>query len=110
MHRPLLFVSLLILSGSGLCGDQFDCRITGVGTFSSGWYLQCEGGSRVAAPACATQPNQHAMLWTAPASKETYSLALALWLSNKNARVNGTGSCTVMSNRETLSALERQGM
>lgn len=93
-------------------GDQFNCRVSGVGVFNNmnGWYLQCDGGTRSGAPSCATVQNQWGMSWSTPGSKEAYTLAITAWLSGNNVRINGINSCTVIPDRETINGLERHGM
>ncbi len=113
VHALLVTFGILVLPGTEpKAGDQYDCKISGVGVFAgiNGWYLQCDGGTRVGAPACATAQNQWAMPWSASGSKEAYALAMVAWLSGANVRLNGNNSCTLLSNRETLNGLERSGM
>ena len=109
----VLMFALNCLPLAAHAGDQHNCTITGVGVFSAsgGWYLQCTGGERSNIPSCAGTGTQWAMQWSAPASKETYALAMAAWLSANPVRLNGTGTCDPsFIGRESLNGIERFGM
>lgn len=109
----LVAFAILLLPMSHLkAGDLSNCKITGVGVGDfNGWYLQCDGGTRTVNGTCGpSKPEQFAMRWDTTGSRETYTLALTLWLSGASVRVIGTGTCTIISGREDIRGLERQGM
>lgn len=111
--KLLTIMGMIALANHAWAGDQFNCVVSGVGTLgdASGWYLQCDGGNRSNAPTCATRTDQWAMSWSGRTdSKETYSLALAVWMAGKPVRISGLGVCDVLSTRETIRTMEGQGM
>lgn len=105
-----LCFAILFSSEGARAGDQRDCQISGIGVFGSGWYLQCDGGSRTGLPGCVNQQSQWAMSWSSPVSKQFYALAISYQALKVPVRLNGLSTCEVFSGRETINALEKNGL
>lgn len=109
--KKIAAVSLTFLTSFfASAGDLSDCKITGVGVFSSGWYLQCDGGTRSGSPACVTIPRQWSQSWIFPGSKQMYALALTHQTTGINTRLSGDGTCSFSAGRENITLIERSGM
>mgnify|MGYP007007729896 CR=1 FL=1 len=112
--RFVYFAALFLIFGqNAFAGDQFGCKVAGVGVFSKGWYLQCEGGTRSNPPPCASVPTQWAMSWGHSQSKAFYTLALTHSVTGVPVRLSGGGgqvTCDVLGNREDITVIEKSGM
>lgn len=80
-------------TGLGMISDIFSSAV-GLTAFN-------QGGTRTAKPACATQ-DRWAIDTTTPAGQAMTAMLLTAYTTNRPIRIDGTGTCTLDSQFETV--------
>jgi hypothetical protein len=101
-----LTIAALFLAGPAVASNSVNGQLGGFVTLSNGVILVFNSGTRGALPACASTsfPTRFAFDGTTPTGQALLSVLMTSYALHVPMTLYGTGTCSVLSDTETISA------